>query len=80
MIVFVIKLFFFSLANSYSLGQKFYISHFFLFFYREMIRVLYTMLAIIIENLKLRLVNSNLPLRKSIILFEILAQKEEIAK
>ncbi len=38
------------------------------------------MLAMAIEDLEIRLRNSNLPLRKSAIWFELSAQKEETGK
>ena len=45
-----------------------------------MIKVIYAMLVIIIENLEMRFDNSNLLLKKNIIGFELLAQKEKINK
>ncbi len=80
MIVLTIKFFFFSRADSYSLSRKSHMSHFFLFFRGEMIRVVCAMLVMAIEDLKVRLGNSNLPLRKSAIWFEPLAQKGETGK
>lgn len=41
-----------------------------------MIRVLCTMLAIEIEYLKLRINNRNLPMRKNVICFESIFQKD----
>ena len=80
MIVFAIKSFFFSGADSYSLRRKPHTSYFFLFFCGEMIRVVYAMLAIAIKDLEMRLGNSNLLLGKSAIRFEPSAQKEETDK
>ncbi len=45
-----------------------------------MIRVVYAILAIAIEDLGVHLSNSNLPLGKNAIWFEPLAQKGEITK
>ncbi len=45
-----------------------------------MIRVVCTILAVVIEDLEVRLRNSNLPLGKSAIWFEPSAQKEETGK
>lgn len=45
-----------------------------------MIRVVCTILAIVIEDLEMCLGNSNLPLGKSALWFEPLAQKEETSK
>lgn len=78
MIVFVIKSFFCSKAGSYNLEQKPHTSHFFLFFCRQMIRVAYTILAIVIEDLEVHFGNLNLLLRKSLIWFEPLAQKRRL--
>ncbi len=80
MIVLTIKSFFFSGADSYSLGRKSYSSHFFLSFREEMLKVVCSMLAVAIEDLEVRLRNSNLLLRKSAIWFEPSAQKGEIGK
>ena len=55
-------------------------SHFFLPFWGKMIRVVCAMFAVAIEDLKVCLGNLNLPLRKSTIWFELLAQKEETGK
>lgn len=63
MIVLTMKSFFFSEADSYSLRRKPYISLFFFFFGREMIKVEYAMFAFVIEDLEVHLGNSNLPLR-----------------
>lgn len=46
----------------------------------KMIRVICAILAIAIKDLEIRLGNSNLPLGKSIICFEPLAQKEKTDK
>ena len=67
MIVLVIKSFFFSGADSYSLRQKPHTFHFFFFFCGEMIRVIYVILAITIEDLEVQISNPNLPLGKSAI-------------
>ncbi len=80
MIVLTIKSFFFSGADSYSLGRKSHTFHFFLSFHGEMIRVVCTMLAVSIDDLEVRLGNSNLPLGKSAIRFEPSAQKGETGK
>lgn len=80
MIVFVVKSFFFSRANNYSLRQKFHTSNFFYLFCEEIIRVAYTILTITIKDLELRLDNSNLPLGKSAIRFKLLVQKRETDK
>lgn len=45
-----------------------------------MIRVIYAILAIAIENLKMRLSNSNLPIGKNAICFISLAQKRKTGK
>ena len=50
---------------------------FFLFFCEEMIRVVCAMLTVVIKDLEVHLGNSNLPLRKSVIWFELLALKRE---
>lgn len=55
-------------------------SYFFFLFCTKMIRVICTMLAIIIEDLEMRLGNLNLPLKKSAIWFDPLAQTGETAK
>ena len=73
MIVFTIKSFFFSETNSYSLRQKPHIFHFFLFFHRKMIKVVYAMFAIVIEDPEICLDNPNLSLEKTAIWFEPLA-------
>ena len=75
--VFAIKTCFFNRIDSYNLGQKLYISRFFSPFYGKMIRIIYVMLAIAIEDFKLRMNNKNLPLRKSAIRFELYTQKSE---
>ncbi len=80
MIVLAIKSFFFSEADSYSLGRKPHTFHFILLFRGEMIRVVYAMLAIAIEDLEVRLRNSNLRRRKNAIRFESSAQKGETGK
>ncbi len=80
MIVLAIKSFFFSGADSYSLERKPHTSHFFFPFRGEMIIVVCAMLAVAIEDLEVRLGNSNLPLGKSAIRFEPSAQKGETGK
>ena len=55
-------------------------SYFFSFFYKKVIKVIYAMFVIAIEDLKMYLSNSNLPLEKSAIWFELLAQKGETGK
>lgn len=45
-----------------------------------MIRVICAILAITIQDLEMQMGNSNLPLRKSVIRFEPLIQKEETDK
>lgn len=77
MIIFIIKSCFFCRANSYSLGQKPYTLHFFLFFYKKILKIAYAIFAVTIENLEMRIGNLNLLLGKSVIQFEFLAQKEE---
>ena len=54
--------------------------HFFFLFYGKMIRVVCAMLVVAIENLEMQLNNSNLPIGKSAICFEPLAQKRETGK
>ncbi len=54
--------------------------HFFLPFCGEMIKVICTILAMAIEDLEVRLGNSNLPLGKSAIRFELSTQKGETGK
>ncbi len=73
MIVLAIKSFFFSGVYSYSLGRKSHISYFFVPFCGEMIKVVYAILIVAINDLELRLRNVNLPLEKSAIRFELLA-------
>ena len=80
MIVLAIKSFFFSRADSYSLKQKPYTSHFFFFFCGEMIRVVCAIFTIAIKDLEVCLSNLNLPLGKSAIWFKLSAQKEETSK
>ena len=62
MIVLAIKSYFFSRANSYILGRKSNISHFLLPFCGEMMRVVCAMLVVAIEDWKVCLSNSNLPM------------------
>ncbi len=80
MIVFVIKSFFYSGADSYSLRRKSHTSYFVLPFCGEMIRVICAILAIVIEDLEVHLRNSNLFPGKNVIWFELSAQKREIDK
>lgn len=77
MIVFIVKSFFFSRADSYSLRQKPHTSHFFYLFVGEMIRVVCAIYAIIIKDLEMHIDNSNLQWGKSAIRFEPSTQKEE---
>ena len=78
--IFAIKFFFFFRANSSNLGQKPHICHFFLPFYREIIKVIYAILTIAIEDLEVQLSNLNLPIGKNEICFEPSAQKRETGK
>lgn len=80
LIILVIKSFFFFGANNYNFGKKPHISHFFLLFYRKIIKVVYIMLAIAIKNLKVHLSNLNVPLSKNAIWFELFAEKKETDK
>ena len=79
-IVFAIKSIFFSKADSYNFERKSHMSHFFLLFYGEMIRVICAMLTIAIKDLEIRFDNPNLLLSKRAIRFELLAQKLETNK
>lgn len=79
-IVFIIKSCFFFKTNNYNLKQKFYISHFFFLFYKQIIQVICTILAIVIKDLEIYLNNLNLLIKKSAICFELLVQKKEIGK
>lgn len=45
MIVLTIKSYFFSKVNNYNLGQKLYISSFFLLFYKKIIKIVDAMLV-----------------------------------
>ena len=80
MIILLIKTFFFSKRDSYSLGQKFHTSHFFLSFCEKIMRIVYAIFAIAIKDLEVRLDNLNLPLGKNAIWFEPSTQKGEIGK
>lgn len=80
MIVLAIKSCFFSGVDSYNLGRKSHTCHFFFSFCEKIIRVVFAMFAIAIEDLEVQLNNSNLPIRKSAICFELLAQKGKISK
>ncbi len=76
-IVLVIKTYFFIGTDSYGLGRKPHTSDFFYLFCEEIIRVVYAILAIAIENLEVQLSNLNLPMGKNVIRFEPLVQKGE---
>ena len=80
MIVLVIKFFFFSGVDSYSLEWKPHMSHFFLPFGGEIIRVVCAIFTVAIKDLEVCLGNSNLPLGKNAIRFESWAQKRETGK
>ena len=75
MIVFAIKSFF-SKVNIYNFEWKSYTSYFF----GKITRIIYTILAITINNLEMHLGNLNLLSGKSTIWFELSIQKEEINK
>lgn len=45
-----------------------------------MIRVVYAILTVVIKDLEVRLINSNLQTKKSAIRFELLTQKQEVDK
>lgn len=79
-IVLAIKSCFFFEKNNYSLERKCHILHFWFLFSKEMIKVICAILAITIEDLKLRWDNPDLLLKKSAIRFEFLAQKKETGK
>lgn len=70
-----IKIWFFTRVYSYSFSQQPYTSYFFSSICRKMIRIIYTMLAVVIKNLKLCYRNKNLSIEKSIIWFEPYTQK-----
>lgn len=58
-------------------------NHIFIIFFslcREIIRFVYAILAIAIEDVEVRLSDSNLPLGKSIIWFELSSEKRELGK
>ena len=55
-------------------------SHFFLLFCGEKIKVVYAILAVAVKDLEVPLSNSNLPTEKSASCFELLAQKRETGK
>lgn len=80
MIVFAIKFFFFFKANSYSLEQKSYISHFLVFFCKKMTNIVYAIFVIAIKYLGVYFGNSNLPQGKSAIWLKTLAQKKKTSK
>ncbi len=80
MIILAIKSFFISEVDSYSLGRKSHTSHFFLLFCGKMIKVICTILVVAIKDLEVCLGNSNLPLGKNAIRFELLIQKRETSK
>lgn len=52
----------------------------FFYFCREIIKVVYTMLVVVIKNLEIYLSNSNLLTRKNAICFKFLVQKKETSK
>lgn len=79
-IIHAVKSFFFSRVNSYSLRRKPNMFYFFYLFCREMIRVVCAIFIVVIKDLEMHLNNSNLPLKKSPIWFESLAQKRETSK
>lgn len=70
MIILAIKSYLFFDIDNYSFKQKSHMSHFFIFFCGEIIRVVYAMLILAIKDLKVRLGNSNLLFRKSAIWFK----------
>lgn len=78
MIIFAIKSYFFISIDSYSLGQKSHKSDFCQSLYKNIIKVIYIMLAIAIKDLKMQISNSKLLLGKNAIWFESSAQKKEI--
>lgn len=80
MIVLTIKSYFFIDIDNYHLGQKSNRSYFFQLFYREIIGVIYTMLAIAIKVLEIQTDNLNLLLRNNVIWFEPLTKNREIGK
>ena len=71
---------FFYRSKQLQLGQKPHTSHFFAPFCWEIIRVIYAILAITIENLELRINNPHLPRRKSAVCFEPSPQKDSDGK
>lgn len=66
--------------NSYKFGQKPNILNFFSLFYREIIKVIYAILAIAIEDFELYFRNKNPLIRKNIIQFKLYNQKYKISK
>ncbi len=80
MIILIIKSFFFSRADNYSLRQKSHTFYFLFSFCRKMIRVIWAILTIVTKDLEVRLYNLNLPLEKSVIWFESSAQKGKTGK
>lgn len=78
MIVFVVKSFFFSGANSYSFRQKSHTFHFFYYFYEEIIRVVCTIFIIAIKFLEMYLGDLNLLLQKSAIWFKLSVQNGKL--
>ena len=76
-IVFAIKTGFFNEVNSYNLNWKPYTSRFFSLFYREIIRIIYFMLFVVIKDLTLCMNNKNLMLEKSGIQLKSYIQKSE---
>ncbi len=59
MIVFAMKTCFFTRKDSYNLRCKVHMLHFFHLFHGKMRKVVYTMLAIAIEDLEVQLSNLN---------------------
>lgn len=76
-IICAIKFYFFSRVDNYSLRLELHISYFFFLFYRKMIKIVCTILAIITKDLEMYLNNLNLSIKKSTIWFKSLTQKKE---
>lgn len=79
-IIFAINSCFFSIIDSYGLGQKTHIFYFCSFSYSEVIKIIYTIFAIAIEDLKIYLGNSNRLFRKITIWFKLLTYKKRTDK
>ncbi len=77
MIVIAIKICFLNIVDNYNLGRKSHTSRFFSPFYKEIFRVIYGILAIVIEDLKLHMHNKKILLKKSAIQFELYAHKSK---